>query len=156
MADGITYGINFPFRDSREGDYLELTQFEAEEIKADLVHLILTRKGSRYFLPEFGTRIYEFIFEPYDGLTFAAIESDIRDAVEQFMPQLLLNSVTIEPADIQDEVDAAVTPNIASLPEGSIYRYPGKGTAEYTAKLRIDYSTERFAFGQSDFVIINI
>lgn len=156
MADGITYGINFPFRDSRKGDYLALTEFEAQEIKADLVHLILTRKGSRYYLPEFGTRIYEFIFEPYDGLTFDAIESDIRDAVGQFMPELLLNNITIEPADIQDEVDAAVTPNVAGPSEISIYRFPGKGTAEYTAKLRIDYSTERNAFGQSDFVIINI
>jgi phage baseplate assembly protein W len=156
MADGITYGINFPFRDSRKGDYLALTEFEAQEIKADLVHLILTRKGSRYYLPEFGTRIYEFIFEPYDGLTFDAIESDIRDAVGQFMPELLLNNITIEPADVQDEVDAAVTPNVAGPSEISIYRFPGKGTAEYTAKLRIDYATERNSFAQSDFVIINI
>ena len=156
MADGITYGINFPFRDSRRGDYLELTEFQSQQIKADLIHLLLTRKGSRYFLPEFGTRLYEFIFEPYDGLTFEAIESDIRDSVQQFMPDLLLNNITIEPADVEDEVDSAVTPNVASLPEGSIYRYPGKGTAEYTAKIRIDYSTERNAFGQSDFVIINI
>lgn len=156
MADGITYGINFPFRDSRKGDYLALTEFEAQEIKADLVHLILTRKGSRYYLPDFGTRIYEFIFEPYDGLTFDAIESDIRDAVGQFMPELLLNNITIEPADVQDEVDAAVTPNVAGPSEISIYRFPGKGTAEYTAKLRIDYATERNSFAQSDFVIINI
>ncbi len=76
MADGRTYGINFPFRDSSRGDYLQLTQTVAEEIKADLIHLILTRKGSRYYLPDFGTRIYEFIFEPFDGLTFQAIESD--------------------------------------------------------------------------------
>jgi phage baseplate assembly protein W len=151
MADGITYGINFPFRDSRKGDYLALTEFEAQEIKADLLHLILTRKGSRYFLPEFGTRLYEFIFEPFDGLTF-----DIRDAVSQFMPELLLNNITIEPADIQEEIDSANTPNIAGPGDISIYRFPGKGTSEYTAKLRIDYSTERNAFGQSDFIIVNI
>lgn len=156
MADGITYGINFPFRDSRKGDYLELTEFESQQIKSDLIHLLLTRKGSRYFLPEFGTRLYEFIFEPFDGLTFDAIESDIRDSVQQFMPDLLLNNITIEPASIDEEIDSAVTPNVASLPESSIYRYPGKGTSEYTAKVRIDYSTERNAFAQSDFIIINI
>ena len=156
MADGITYGINFPFRDSRKGDYLGLTEFEAQEIKASLIHLILTRKGSRYYLPEFGTRIYEFIFEPYDGLTFNAIESDIRDAVNQFLPDLLVNQITIEPADLEDEVNSAEGLGLQALPESSLYRFPGKGTSEYTAKLRIDYSTERNAFGQSDFVIINI
>ena len=156
MADGITYGINFPFRDSRKGDYLALTEFETQQIKADLIHLILTRKGSRYFLPEFGTRIYESIFEPYDGLTFDAIQSDIRDAVSQFMPQLLLNQITIEPANIDDEVPATTSRTVTDPRMYDIYRVPGKGTSEYTAKVRIDYSTERNAFGQSDFVIINI
>ena len=156
MANGITYGINFPFRDSQRGDYLQLTQTEAEEIKADLLHLLLTRKGTRYFLPTFGTRLYEFIFEPFDGLTFEAIESDIRDAVEQFMPNLLLNGVSITPADPQDEVESQIGENIAGAADIKIYRFPGKGTSEYTAKVRIDYSTERSAFAQSDFVIINI
>ena len=156
MADGITYGINFPFRDSTRGDYLQLTEFEAQEIKADLIHLLLTRKGSRYYLPEFGTRLYEFLFEPFDGLTFSAIESDIRDAVSQFMPNLLLNNITISPADPQEEVDIATGQNLVGTSESSIYRFPGKGTSEYTAKIRIDYSTDKNTFSQSDFVIINI
>jgi phage baseplate assembly protein W len=156
MADGLTYGINFPFRDSKKGDYLQLTEFESQEIKADLIHLLLTRKGTRYYLPEFGTRLYEFLFEPFDGLTFDAIESDIRDAVSQFMPNLLLNNITITPADPQEEVDIATGQNIIGSSESSIYRFPGKGTSEYTAKIRIDYSTDKNTFSQSDFVIINI
>ena len=156
MAEGTTYGINFPFRDSSRGDYLQLTQFEAQEIKADLIHLLLTRKGSRYFLPTFGTRLYEFVFEPFDGLTFDAIESDIRDAVGVFMPNLLLNNITITPADPQEEVDIATGQNFVGTSESSIYRFPGKGTSEYTAKIRLDYSTNGSTYAQSDFVIINI
>jgi phage baseplate assembly protein W len=156
MAEGTTYGINFPFRDSSRGDYLQLTQFEAQEIKADLIHLLLTRKGSRYFLPTFGTRLYEFVFEPFDGLTFDAIESDIRDAVGVFMPNLLLNNITITPADPQEEVDIATGQNLAGTSESPIYRFPGKGTSDYTAKVKIDYSTDKNTYSQSDFVIINI
>lgn len=156
MANGVTYGINFPFRDSRRGDYLELTQLEAQQIKSDLIHLLLTRKGSRYYLPEFGTRLYEFLFEPFDGLTFDAIQSDIRDAVQQFMPNLLLNQITITPADPMEEVDTMIGENTIGTSESPIYRLPGKGTSEYTAKIRIDYSNNRSSFAQSDFVIINI
>jgi len=156
MADGTTYGINFPFRDSVKGDYLQLTELEAQEIKADLIHLLLTRKGSRYYLPTFGTRLYEFLFEPFDGLTFDAIESDIREAVGTFMPGLLLNQITISPADPQEEVDIATGTAIVGSSESSIYRFPGKGTSEYTAKIKIDYSTNKSTFGPSDFVIINI
>lgn len=156
MANGTTYGLNFPFRDSVKGDYLQLTELEAQEIKADLIHLLLTRKGSRYFLPGFGTRLYEFLFEPFDGLTFNAIESDIRDAISNFMPNLLVNSLTITPADMEQEVDIATGQQLAGTSESPIYRFPGKGTAEYTAKIRIDYSTNGSTYAQSDFVIINI
>ena len=156
MANGVTYCINFPFRDSRRGDFLELTQLEAQQVKSDLIHLLLTRKGSRYYLPEFGTRLYEFLFEPFDGLTFDAIQSDIRDAVQQFMPNLLLNQITITPADPMEEVDTMIGENTIGTSESPIYRLPGKGTSEYTAKIRIDYSNNRSSFAQSDFVIINI
>jgi phage baseplate assembly protein W len=156
MANGFTYGINFPFRDSRRGDYLELTQLESQQIKSDLIHLLLTRKGSRYYLPDFGTRLYEFLFEPFDGLTFDAIQSDIRDAVQNFMPNLLLNQITITPADPMEEVDIMIGENTVGTSESPIYRLPGKGTSEYTAKIRIDYSNNRSSFAQSDFVIINI
>lgn len=156
MANGFTYGINFPFRDSRRGDYLELTQLESQQVKSDLIHLLLTRKGSRYYLPEFGTRLYEFLFEPFDGLTFDAIQSDIRDSVQQFMPNLLLNQITITPADPMEEVDTMIGENTVGTSESPIYRLPGKGTSEYTAKIRIDYSNNRSTFAQSDFVIINI
>ena len=111
MANGVTYGINFPFRDSRRGDYLELTQLADQQVKSDLIHLLLTRKGSRYYLPNFGTRLYEFLFEPFDGLTFDAIQSDIRDAVQTFMPNLILNQITIPPADPEEEVDSMIGEN---------------------------------------------
>ena len=62
MAEGLTYGINFPFRDSYNGKFLDLSDTEREEIRSNLIHLLLTRKGTRYYLPDFGTRLYEYIF----------------------------------------------------------------------------------------------
>ena len=156
MADGITYGINFPFNDSYKGDYLELTETQKAEVKADLIHLLLTRKGSRYYLPTFGTRLYEFIFEPFDGLTFDAIESDIRDAIENFMPNLLVNQITIEPLDASEEREGSYSDATDTGRLYDIYRIPGKGTSEYTAKIKIDYSTNGQTFAQSDFIILNI
>lgn len=157
MANGTTYGINFPFQDSSQGDYLQLTQYRSQQIRADLTHLLLTRKGARYYLPEFGTRLYEFLFEPFDGLTFSAIEADIRDSISRFLPNLLVNKITIEPADASDEVDAQTyrtQPGDTRVYD--IMRVPGKGTSEYTAKIRIDYATNGQTFAESDFVIINI
>ena len=142
MAEGITYGLEFPFVDSTQGDYLALTETQFQQIRSDLLHLILTRRGSRYFLPTFGTRLYEYIFEPYDGLTFDAIEADIRDSVQTFMPNLLLNKITIEPADPSEEVPLAKGTTIPGTAREYVYRVPGKGTSEYTAKVKIDYTVD--------------
>jgi hypothetical protein len=39
---------------------------------------------------------------------------------------------------------------------GGIYRVPGTGVADYTAKIRIDYTITDSTFNNKDFVIINI
>ena len=156
MANGKTYGLSFPFVDSFNGKYLDLTDYAAEEIRSNLIHLLLTKKGYRYYLPDFGTRLYEFLFEPFDGLTFDAIQSDIRDAVQNFMPNLLINGITITPADPQEEVDIATGQNLVGTSESSIYRLPGKGTSEYTAKIKIEYTTNNNSFSGSEFIVMNI
>ena len=152
MANGITYGINFPFVDSFTGRYLDVTNSTEGETRASLVHLILTRKGSRYFLPNFGTRLYEFIFEPLDGPTFSDIESEIRDTVRTYMPNLQITNVTVEPGSAGLE-DKGYTVNQYGEREFSV---PNISQLEHTAKIKIDYRITDSAFESQDFIIINI
>ena len=153
MANGRTYGIAFPFNDSDDGKYLDLTDFEDQEIRSSLIHLLLTRKGARYFLPDFGTRLYEYIFEPLDGPTFNDIESEIKESVETYIPNLLITSIKVT-ALSSEEAGPYVTT------EGNVVNtrltVPGLATKEYTAKVRIDYQITNDVFNSSSFVIINI
>jgi phage baseplate assembly protein W len=153
MSNGITYGIAFPFNQSTIGKYLKLTDTSNDEIRSNLIHLLLTRKGSRYYLPDFGTRLYEYIFEPLDSPTFESIEDDIRDACEKFIPQLRITNISITAASSEEE-------NFVVSTEGNSinreYQFPGLNEKEYTAKVRIDYIVTDSAFGSKDFVIINI
>ncbi len=43
------YGITFPFTDSSEGFFLGLNKIPDSEVRSNLIHLILTLKGTRYF-----------------------------------------------------------------------------------------------------------
>ena len=153
MADGKTYGINFPFRDSFDGKYLDLSDTTDEEIRSSLIHLLLTRKGSRYFLPDFGTGLLEYIFEPLDGPTFKNIESEIRDSVQKYMPQLQLTNISItaptgEAAGLTATSSGGVTdPQI---------QMTNQNVTEYTATVRIDYAISNDVFNTKDFVILNI
>jgi len=152
MAEGKTYGINFPFRDSSKGTYLSLSEESDEEIRSSLVHLLLTRKGTRYYLPDFGTRLYEFIFEPLDGPTFSDIESEIRESVSEYIPNITITNISITDAS-QGEEDKGTYINSNNERE---YVVPGIGEKEHTAKIKIDYTITSSAFNPSDFVIINI
>lgn len=156
MANGVTYGINFPFADSLVGDYLSLSQNPDQETRSNLIHLLLTRKGSRYYLPNFGTRLYEFIFEPFDGITFEAVKDDIRDTVSNYIPNLVINDIIVLPYEEYEEQYSSIgTVNYENL-GGGVYRVAGRGTSEYTAKIRIDYTITDNTFQSRDFIIINI
>ena len=153
MANGKTYGITFPFRDSFNGKYLDLTDTADQEIRSSLIHLLLTRKGARYFLPDFGTRLYEYIFEPLDGPTFNQIESEIRDSVQKFIPNLQITNISVYAAT-DDFTNTTVTTQNEVI--NNTFDIPNKSYIEYTAKVRIDYNITTDVFNKSDFVIINI
>lgn len=152
MANGLYYGVSFPFMDSIKGTYFRLTETSDDEIRSNLLHLVLTRKGTRYFLPNFGTRLLEFLFEPLDGSTFSDIEAEIRDSVEEYIPNLLINEIRISSAaDGLEDKGSYVNDN-----NQKVFTVPNIATAEHTAKIRIDYTITDGTFSQSDFIIINI
>jgi phage baseplate assembly protein W len=96
MATGRFININFPFKDSNQGFFLDLTSADNQAIKADLLHLLLTRKGQRLYLPDFGTDLLKFIFEPEDGITFEAIKTDISNEIQKYLPNLQMNDLVVE------------------------------------------------------------
>jgi phage baseplate assembly protein W len=148
----VTYGIDFPFRDSPKGNYLKLTETPEREVRANLIHLLLTRKGSRYFLPDFGTRLYEFIFDQNDVVTFNLIEEEIREGVKTYIPNLDINSINIMSAEDDPDRDKLYSQD----EDARLFRVSDDSTRPYTAKVKIDYTVNNGTFTSSDFVIINI
>lgn len=108
MANGKYININYPFKDSKKGFFLDLTETDNQAIKADLLHLILTRRGQRLYNPDFGTDLLRFIFEPNDALTEEGIKDEIKTVVKRFLPNLKLDELTIEPS-VESEYAAVVT-----------------------------------------------
>lgn len=148
----IKYGIDFPFRDSQIGDFVKMTETPEREVRANLIHLLLTKKGSRYFLPDFGTRIYEYIFDQNDMVTFNLIEEEIREGVKRYIPNLDINSINIMSA----EDDPDETTSFSQEEDERLFRVSEQSNKPYTAKVKIDYTVNNGAFSSSDFIIINI
>jgi phage baseplate assembly protein W len=135
------------------GKYLSLSQTTDEEIRSLSNPFILTRKGFRYYLPDFGTRLFEYIFEPLDGETFETLKTEIEDSITTYIPNLTIQNISIEPyIEDQNSLDRVESQEFNE----EIYRLPGANTQEYTAKVKIEYTNENNPFGSREFVIINI
>lgn len=50
-------------------------------IKRDILNHFNTRKGSRVMRPEFGSSLWDYLFEPLDGLTRDAIIEDVNNVI---------------------------------------------------------------------------
>jgi hypothetical protein len=89
-----------------------------------------------------------------DGLSFETIKADIRDAVDKYLPNLIINEISITP--YLEDLEAQGEINLDNIGVGGVYRVPGRGTEEYTAKVRIDFTITDNTFESKDFIIINI
>ena len=120
--------IAFPFKDSERGFYLKLNTNDSDAIKSDLLHLILTDKGERLYLPDFGANLRKHLFEPNDQRTQQAIREEIESAIAKYIPNLQLNDVNVTPSQLN----------------------------EHRVDVRLDYNVTEGAFQRSDFVVLEL
>lgn len=90
----ISYNINFPLRDDVSTNTLFLmTKVSKDAFSSDLLLLLLTQRGERYYEPEYGTNLLKYIFEPNDNLTAVDVEQEIKRTVSLYIPALTINKV---------------------------------------------------------------
>lgn len=128
MANGRYINIDFPFKDSPQGFFLNLNSDDQRAIKADLLHLLMTRKGQRLYNPDFGTDLLKYIFEPNDSLTLSGLKDEINTTVKKYLPDLNITTLDV----VQSE------------------------EIEYVATITIEYTVTQGVFEFVDFVIINV
>jgi phage baseplate assembly protein W len=97
----IGLGTDFSFGHSAVFKTLFSTN---EQQKARLKTLILTRKGERYNLPNFGTNLLDILFEPNLNELKQEISDIITGAVAFWLPELTISSVDV----ITQEDDATL------------------------------------------------
>jgi len=69
--------------------------FDIELIKEDLLNNIYTRKGERPMQPDYGSIIWDILFEPYDDSINSIVQEDLTRIVNND-PRLELITMTID------------------------------------------------------------
>ena len=109
MAKQRYINIDFPFKDSPEGFYFNLNATDADAIRADLLHLLLTNKGERLYSPDFGSDLKKYIFEPNDSITHEQIRDNLNGSIKRYLPNLIVNDISFKNDSIEELIIVELT-----------------------------------------------
>jgi phage baseplate assembly protein W len=71
------------------------TRTTKDLIKSSIRMILTTRLGERPMLPEFGSRLYELVFEPMDDGLKALARTFVIEALQRWEPRITLQSVLL-------------------------------------------------------------
>ena len=120
--------ISFPFEEDPKGKFLKMEKTSKRAIKSDLLHLLLTQKRQRLYLPSFGVNLRQYIFEQNDGIVHKSIQAEIKAAIKEFIPNLTILEITVSKSDRNEKA----------------------------AIVRLDYKVTSAAFAGTDFIEIEL
>tara|TARA_R110000751_G_C13672845_1_gene470470 strand:+ start:434 stop:817 length:384 start_codon:yes stop_codon:yes gene_type:complete len=120
--------ISFPFEEDPKGKFLKMEKTSKRAIKADLLHLLLTQKRQRLYLPSFGVNLRQYLFEQNDGIVHKSIQSEIEAAIKEYIPNLTILEITVSKSERNEKV----------------------------AIVRLDYKVTSASFDGTDFIEIEL
>ena len=98
-----SYNITFPFKDDNETrSFIQMNQVSKDSYSSNLLLLLLTQKGQRYYESDYGTNLLKYIFEPNDQLTATDVEEEIRNTVALYVPEVKITSVSFNWNETED------------------------------------------------------
>jgi phage baseplate assembly protein W len=87
-------GVALPFNAPGVFNSVYSTQ---DQIRYNLINLIMTSKGERIENPNFGTILKQQLFSQISEQTFPIIKDSIINAVEQYLPEVAIDTIDIVP-----------------------------------------------------------
>ena len=90
----VFIGVSLPLDYGGQG-FFNKTRTTLQQTRSNIKNLLLTIKGERLGNPTFGSDLMTVIFEQDDGSMPDKIRSTIIDAVEFWLPYLVMNKVEV-------------------------------------------------------------
>lgn len=105
MARRQYFGIKYPFSNADIEKYeLDLNKSVLDRVTSELLHLIFTPKGQRLRMPDYGTDLIQYIFEPNDTEVWASVKKEIQETVSKWMSGVTLNNIQVMASDSGDQI----------------------------------------------------
>ena len=100
-----TIGLTLPLQRGNNG-YFTQSYDSITQIKSNLLNFFKTRPSERRFNPEFGTRLYNYLFEQnIDGFD-TILQNVIREDMQTWFPNVFVNNIFLDVPNTQKVEDA--------------------------------------------------
>ena len=114
LQGNIAIGVSLPFNKPFNSTYST-----KDQIKSNLINLILTTRGERVMNPLFGTGLRDFLFE---GITTSNLENlkiDLLNSINIFIPEISVTDLDIisNPDSNSIELNLSYVLNISNTPD---------------------------------------
>ena len=99
----VFIGIDMPFRrDIRSAGYFASTSTTMDAVKNNIKNLLLTNRGERFFQPQLGTSLRNFLFEQFTEDTLIGIQNEIVEVFKSWLPFVEIKDLRINMDDVDD------------------------------------------------------
>ena len=88
-------GLTLPLRSGING-YFEQSYDTLTQIKANITNFFNTRPGERRFNPQFGTKLYQYLFDQNIEGFDEILKNVIKDDMNYWFPNVIVNTVFLD------------------------------------------------------------
>jgi phage baseplate assembly protein W len=104
-----TISINFPFKDDIvNGKFLKMNTTTVEDIRSSLYFFINTKKGERWYDPNFGSRLHEFLFEKNDSIVATEIKESLKSDIEEYFNSVSIKDILIDQSESVNSITITI------------------------------------------------
>jgi len=96
-------------------------KFDVNAVKQSLKNVLMTQKGEKPFNPNYGSGIYDLLFEPMDYLVSSVMQKEIETTIENYEPRVELIDVQCEPNFDLEQYEIRIEFYVIGVKEPQVY-----------------------------------
>ena len=116
LQKNIAIGVALPFN---APGVFKSTFTTKDQIKSNLVNLLLTSTGERIMNPNFGTLLKRFLFEGITDSNLESLKDNLLNSISIYIPDITVTSIIIIPNTDYNSIDLNIdyVVNISQFPD---------------------------------------
>jgi phage baseplate assembly protein W len=123
LQKNIAIGVALPFN---APGVFKSTFTTKDQIKSNLVNLLLTSTGERIMNPTFGTLLKRFIFEGITDSNLESLKDNLLNSISIYIPDITVTSIIITPNTDYNSIDLNIDYIV------NISQFPDQVTVQFT------------------------